>query len=175
MQRMKNPPMADFLIIKDHTAGAGIFVEPVLYLSVFLQEPKMTRIDLTLNATTERHVIVDFVNRISSQFKKFPNVLLQVHINDEPWVARKIPQEFPDSVYLTVGTIDQYQNNRLTYDKLVSEDITRPVYHDYFQHLRINGDVGKTVSPMLEGYNHNPAVMGFGELVDALTRMAAKY
>ena len=174
MPPKKNPPMADFLIIEDPTAGAGIIVETVLYLSIFLQEPTMTPISLTLNATTERHVIADFVNSISSQFKKCPNVLLQVHINDVPWVARSIPGEFPDSVYLTVGTIDQYQNNRMTYDKLVSEDITRPVYHDYFQHLRINGDVGKTISPMLEGYTHNPAVMGFGELVDALTRMAAK-
>ena len=170
MQRMKNPPMADFLIIKDHTAGAGIFVEPVLYLSVFLQEPKMTRIDLTLNATTERHVIVDFVNRISSQFKKFPNVLLQVHINDEPWVAR----DFIGGLYLTVGTVEQYQENKLQYDALISEDVTSPFYHEYFQHLRINGDVGETVSPILKGYEHNPAVMGFGEMIDALARLAAK-
>lgn len=130
----------------------------------------MTRIDLTLNATTERHAIADFVNSISSQFKKYPNVLLQVYINDEPWVAR----DFIDGMYMTVGTVDQYQENKLQYEALISEDVTSPVYHEYFQHLRINGDVGETVSPMLKGYEHNPAVMGFGEMIDALARLAAK-
>ena len=48
----------------------------------------MTPISLTLNATTEQHAIADFVNKILAQFKKTPNVMLQVHINDEPWVAR---------------------------------------------------------------------------------------
>ena len=36
-------------------------------------------------------------------------------------------------------------------------------------------DVGETVSPILKGYEHNPSVMEFNELVDALTRLAAKY
>ena len=48
----------------------------------------MTPISLTLNATTEQPAIADFVNKISDRFKKSPNVLLQVYINDEPWVAR---------------------------------------------------------------------------------------
>lgn len=130
----------------------------------------MTRIDLTLNATTERHAIADFVNSISSQFKKNPNALLQVYINDEPWVAR----DFIDGMYLTVGTVDQYQENKLQYEALISEDVTSPDYHEYFQHLRINGDVGETVSPRLKGYDHNPAVMEFDQMVDALTRLAAK-
>jgi hypothetical protein len=163
--------LAGFLIFKDPTAGAGIFAEPVLYLSIFLQEPTMTPISLTLNATTEQHAIADFVNKILAQFKKTPNVMLQVHINDEPWVAR----DFIGGLYLTVGTVEQYQENKAAYEDLISEDITSPLYHEYFQHLRINGDVGETVSPILKGYEHNPTVMQFSELVDALTRLAAKY
>jgi hypothetical protein len=163
--------LAGFLIFKDPTAGAGIFAEPVLYLSIFLQEPTMTPISLTLNATTEQHAIADFVNKILAQFKKTPNVMLQVHINDEPWVAR----DFIGGLYLTVGTVEQYQENKAAYEDLISEEITRPRYHEYFQHLRINGDVGETVSPILKGYEHNPTVMQFSELVDALTRLAAKY
>ena len=131
----------------------------------------MTPISLTLNATTEQHAIADFVNKILAQFKNTPNVLLQVHINDEPWVAR----DFIGGLYLTVGTVEQYQENKAAYEDLISKDITRPLYHEYFQHLRINGDVGKTVSPILEGYEHNPSVMEFSELVDALTRLGAKY
>lgn len=131
----------------------------------------MTPISLTLNATTEQHAIADFVNKILAQFKKTPNVMLQVHINDEPWVAR----DFIGGLYLTVGTVEQYQENKLQYDALISEDVTSPFYHEYFQHLCINGDVGETVSPVLKGYEHNPAVMEFNELVDALTRLAAKY
>ena len=131
----------------------------------------MTPISLTLNATTEQHAIADFVNKILAQFKKTPNVMLQVHINDEPWVAR----DFIGGLYLTVGTVEQYQENKLQYDALISEDVTSPFYHEYFQHLRINGDVGETVSPILKGYEHNPAVMQFSELVDALTRLGAKY
>ena len=131
----------------------------------------MTPISLTLNATTEQHAIADFVNKISNQFKKSPNVLLQVHINDEPWVAR----DFIGGLYLTVGTVELYQENKAAYEDLISEDITSPLYHEYFQHLRINGDVGETVSPILKGYEHNPSVMEFNELVDALTRLAAKY
>lgn len=131
----------------------------------------MTPISLTLNATTEQPAIADFVNKILAQFKNTPNVLLQVHINDEPWVAR----DFIGGLYLTVGTVEQYQENKAAYEDLISKDITRPLYHEYFQHLRINGDVGKTVSPILEGYEHNPSVMEFSELVDALTRLAAKY
>ena len=131
----------------------------------------MTPISLTLNATTEQPAIADFVNKILAQFKKTPNVMLQVHINDEPWVAR----DFIGGLYLTVGTVEQYQENKLQYDALISEDVTSPEYHEYFQHLRINGDVGETVSPVLKGYEHNPAVMEFNELVDALTRLAAKY
>lgn len=131
----------------------------------------MTPISLTLNATTEQHAIADFVNKILAQFKKTPNVMLQVHINDEPWVAR----DFVGGMYLTVGTVEQYQENKAAYEDLISEDITSPLYHEYFQHLRINGDVGETVSPILKGYEHNPTVMQFSELVDALTRLAAKY
>lgn len=131
----------------------------------------MTPISLTLNATTEQHAIADFVNKILAQFKKTPNVMLQVHINDEPWVAR----DFIGGLYLTVGTVEQYQENKAAYEDLISEDITSPLYHEYFQHLRINGDVGETVSPILKGYEHNPSVMEFSELVDALTRLAAKY
>lgn len=131
----------------------------------------MTPISLTLNATTEQHAIADFVNKILAQFKKTPNVMLQVHINDEPWVAR----DFIGGLYLTVGTVEQYQENKAAYEDLISEDITSPLYHEYFQHLRINGDVGETVSPVLKGYEHNPTVMEFNELVDALTRLAAKY
>lgn len=131
----------------------------------------MTPISLTLNATTEQHAIADFVNKILAQFKKTPNVMLQVHINDEPWVAR----DFVGGMYLTVGTVEQYQENKLQYEALIREDVTSPVYYEYFQHLRINGDVGETVSPMLKGYDHNPTVMEFNELVDALTRLAAKY
>ena len=131
----------------------------------------MTPISLTLNATTEQPAIADFVNKILAQFKKTPNVMLQVHINDEPWVAR----DFNGGLYLTVGTVEQYQENKLQYDALISEDVTSPFYHEYFQHLRINGDVGGTVSPVLKGYEHNPAVMQFSELVDALTRLGAKY
>lgn len=131
----------------------------------------MTPISLTLNATTEQHAIADFVNKILAQFKKTPNVMLQVHINDEPWVAR----DFIGGLYLTVGTVEQYQENKAAYEDLISEDITSPLYHEYFQHLRINGDVGETVSPILKGYEHNPSVMEFNELVDALTRLAAKY
>ena len=131
----------------------------------------MTPISLTLNATTEQHAIADFVNKILAQFKKTPNVMLQVHINDEPWVAR----DFVGGMYLTVGTVEQYQENKAAYEDLISEDITSPLYHEYFQHLRINGDVGETVSPILKGYEHNPSVMEFNELVDALTRLAAKY
>ena len=131
----------------------------------------MTPISLTLNATTEQHAIADFVNKILAQFKKTPNVMLQVHINDEPWVAR----DFIGGLYLTVGTVEQYQENKAAYEELISEDITSPLYHEYFQHLRINGDVGETVSPILKGYEHNPSVMEFNELVDALTRLAAKY
>lgn len=131
----------------------------------------MTPISLTLNATTEQHAIADFVNKILAQFKKTPNVMLQVHINDEPWVAR----DFIGGLYLTVGTVEQYQENKAAYEDLISEDITSPLYHEYFQHLRINGDVGETVSPILKGYEHNPTVMQFSELVDALTRLAAKY
>lgn len=131
----------------------------------------MTPISLTLNATTEQHAIADFVNKILAQFKKTPNVMLQVHINDEPWVARN----FIGGLYLTVGTVEQYQENKAAYEDLISEDITSPLYHEYFQHLRINGDVGETVSPILKGYEHNPTVMEFSELVDALTRLAAKY
>lgn len=131
----------------------------------------MTPISLTLNATTEQPAIADFVNKILAQFKKTPNVMLQVHINDEPWVAR----DFIGGLYLTVGTVEQYQENKLQYEALISEDVTSPVYHEYFQHLCINGDVGETVSPILKGYEHNPSVMEFNELVDALTRLAAKY
>lgn len=131
----------------------------------------MTPISLTLNATTEQPAIADFVNKILAQFKKTPNVMLQVHINDEPWVAR----DFISGLYLTVGTVGQYQENKAAYEDLISEDITSPLYHEYFQHLRINGDVGETVSPILKGYEHNPSVMEFNELVDALTRLAAKY
>lgn len=131
----------------------------------------MTPISLTLNATTEQPAIADFVNKILAQFKKTPNVMLQVHINDEPWVAR----DFIGGLYLTVGTVEQYQENKAAYEDLISEDITSPLYHEYFQHLRINGDVGETVSPILKGYEHNPTVMQFSELVDALTRLAAKY
>lgn len=131
----------------------------------------MTPISLTLNATTEQHAIADFVNKILAQFKKTPNVMLQVHINDEPWVAR----DFIGGLYLTVGTVEQYQENKAAYEDLISEDITSPLYHEYFQHLRINGDVGETVSLILKGYEHNPSVMEFSELVDALTRLAAKY
>lgn len=131
----------------------------------------MTPISLTLNATTEQPAIADFVNKILAQFKKTPNVMLQVHINDEPWVAR----DFIGGLYLTVGTVEQYQENKAAYEDLISEDITSPLYHEYFQHLRINGDVGETVSPILKGYEHNPSVMEFNELVDALTRLAAKY
>lgn len=131
----------------------------------------MTPISLTLNATTEQPAIADFVNKILAQFKKTPNVMLQVHINDEPWVAR----DFIGGLYLTVGTVEQYQENKAAYEDLISEDITSPLYHEYFQHLRINGDVGETVSPILKGYEHNPSVMEFSELVDALTRLAAKY
>lgn len=131
----------------------------------------MTPISLTLNATTEQPAIADFVNKILAQFKKTPNVMLQVHINDEPWVAR----DFIGGLYLTVGTVEQYQENKAAYEDLISEDITSPLYHEYFQHLRINGDVGETVSPILKGYGHNPSVMEFNELVDALTRLAAKY
>lgn len=131
----------------------------------------MTPISLTLNASTEQHVIADFVNKILAQFKKTPNVMLQVHINDEPWVARN----FIGGLYLTVGTVEQYQENKAAYEDLISEDITSPDYHEYFQHLCINGDVGETVSPILKGYEHNPSVMEFNELVDALTRLAAKY
>jgi hypothetical protein len=130
--------LAGFLIFKDPTAGAGIFVEPVLYLSIFLQEPTMTPISLTLNATTEQHAIADFVNKILAQFKKTPNVMLQVHINDEPWVAR----DFIGGLYLTVGTVEQYQENKAAYEDLISVDITSPLYHEYFQHLRFDGDVG---------------------------------
>ena len=131
----------------------------------------MTPISLTLNATTEQPAIADFVNKISNQFKKTPNVMLQVHINDEPWVAR----DFIGGLYLTVGTVEQYQENNLQYEALISEDVSSPDYHEYFQHLCINGDVGETVSPILKGYEHNPSVMEFNELVDALTRLAAKY
>ena len=131
----------------------------------------MTPISLTLNATTEQPAIADFVNKILAQFKKTPNVMLQVHINDEPWVAR----DFIGGLYLTVGTVEQYQENKAAYEDLISEDITSPLYHEYFQHLRINGDVGETVSPVLKGYEHNPTVMQFSELVDALTRLGAKY
>lgn len=112
----------------------------------------MTPISLTLNATTEQPAIADFVNKILAQFKNTPNVLLQVHINDEPWVAR----DFIGGLYLTVGTVEQYQENKAAYEDLISEDITRPLYHEYFQHLRINGDVGETVSPILEGSQLNP-------------------
>ncbi len=127
----------------------------------------MTPISLTLNATTEQHAIADFVNKILAQFKKTPNVMLQVHINDEPWVAR----DFIGGLYLTVGTVEQYQENKLQYDALISEDVTSPFYHEYFQHLRINGDVGETVSPVLKGYEHNPAVMAPEILIDAIARM----
>ena len=93
--------------------------------------------------------------------------MLQVHINDEPWVAR----DFNGGLYLTVGTVEQYQENKLQYDALISEDVTSPFYHEYFQHLRINGDVGETVFPVLEGYEHNPAVMAPEILIDAIARM----
>lgn len=131
----------------------------------------MTPISLTLNATTEQHAIADFVNKILAQFKKTPNVMLQVHINDEPWVAR----DFVGGMYLTVGTVEQYEKNKNMYVQIIAEGKPLSVYHEYFQHLRINGDVGETVSPMLKGYEHNPTVMEFSELVDALTRLAAKY
>lgn len=127
----------------------------------------MTPISLTLNATTEQHAIADFVNKILAQFKKTPNVMLQVHINDEPWVAR----DFVGGMYLTVGTVEQYQENKLQYEALISEDATSPVYHEYFQHLRINGDVGETVSPVLKGYEHHQAVMAPEILIDAIARM----
>lgn len=107
----------------------------------------MTMIHLTLNATTEKQEIANFVYAILAQFKNNPNVMLQVHINDEPWVAR----DFIGGLYLTVGTVEQYQENKAAYEDLISEDITSPLYE------------------------HNPSVMEFNELVDALTRLAAKY
>ena len=98
----------------------------------------MTPISLTLNATTEQPAIADFVNKILAQFKKTPNVMLQVHINDEPWVAR----DFIGGLYLTVGTVEQYKENEVVYeDLMIREDDTCPDYHEYFQHLCINGAV----------------------------------
>ena len=123
---------------------------------------------IKLNATTERQQIVNFVDAIMAGFKKKPYVLQQVFINDEPWVAR----DFGGDLYLTLGTIERYEQNKIRYDELVAEDNTYPDYHAFFPHLRVNGDVGKTVSPLIEGHDHNPAVMSRDILIDALARMS---
>jgi hypothetical protein len=131
----------------------------------------MTPISLTLNSTTEEQEIANFVHAISAQFKKAPDEVQQVYINGEPWVVR----DFLLGTYLTVGTIDQYEKNKNMYVQIIAEGKPLPVYNDYFKHLRVNGDVGETMSPLLEGYEHNPSTMSFDEIIGALTRLGAKY
>ena len=129
----------------------------------------MTPIYLTLNSTTEKQEIANFVYAILAQFKKNPHVLQEVYINDQAWVARDF---FGGDLYLTRGTIQSYEENKIRYDELIQEDQSFPKYHSFFQHLRVNGDVGETVSPLIEGYTHNPAVMAPEILIDAIARMS---
>lgn len=128
----------------------------------------MTMIHLTLNAATEKQEIANFVYAILAQFKKNPHVLQEVYINDQAWVAR----DFCGDLYLTRGTIQSYEKNKIRYDELIQEDQSFPKYHAFFQHLRVNGDVGEMVSPLIEGYTHNPAVMAPEILIDAIARMS---
>ena len=65
----------------------------------------MTMTYLTLNATTEKQEIANFVYAILAQFKKNPHVLQEVYINDQAWVARDF---FGGDLYLTRGTIQSY-------------------------------------------------------------------
>ena len=131
----------------------------------------MSPISLTLNSTTDEQEIANFVDEISEQFTKEPDEPQQVFINGEPWVVR----DFLLGTYLTVGTVVEYKNNKKRYEQLINDGKSFPEYNDYFRHLLFNGDVGETISPLVEGYDHNPAIMSFDEIIGALTRLAAKY
>ena len=128
----------------------------------------MTSIYLTLNSTTEKQEIANFVYAILAQFKKNPHVLQEVYINDQAWVAR----DFGGDLYLTRGTIQSYEENKIRYDEPIQKDQSFPEYHVFFPHLRVNGDVGETLSPRIKGYTHNPAVMAPEILIDAIARMS---